>query len=58
MIEVKEGYKLVCCPTHKHKVIGQVRIDSEQNGEVLIFCKLCNHVVPVINRKKQDNSIK
>ena len=49
MIELKEGYKNIYCPIHQNKKLGQVREDSKQDGEVLVYCKLCKHEVPVKN---------
>lgn len=47
MSDLHKGYKYVCCPTHTNKKLGQVKVDAKLNGEVLMFCSLCKHVVEI-----------
>jgi len=47
MSDLRKGYKYIFCPIHVSKKLGQVKEDVKINGEVLVFCNLCKHVVEV-----------
>jgi hypothetical protein len=47
MSDLREGYKYIYCPTHKNKKLGQIKKGTKIDGEVLVWCTLCKHVVPV-----------
>lgn len=47
MSDLREGYQYIYCPTHTKTKLGQVKKGAKIDGEVLVFCTLCKHVVPV-----------
>lgn len=55
MCDLREGYKYIYCPTHKTKKLGQVKEDAIVDGQVLVFCSLCKHVVEVKNKPSKPS---
>lgn len=52
MSDLREGYEYIYCPIHKKRKLGQIKKGAKIDGEVLVFCNMCKHVVEV---RTKDN---
>lgn len=56
MSDLRQDYDYIYCPTHTNKKLGQIKKGVKVNGEVLVFCTLCKHVVEVKSKDTPERN--